>query len=227
MFSRKQLASIVAEFLGAAILTLAVISVKASGIGYSFFVALGAGLTLAILMYLFSGYSSGQFNPALTIGLWTARKVSTLRAVVYIIVQLLGGWAAYGIYNYLASPHLPAPSGHMEARVMVAELIGVFVFAFAWALATVRKYEAVALATTIGGGFAIAVMLASLGSLGLVNPAIALGVRSWNIWGSVGWGTYVLGPVIGAIVGVNVYVYLFGGGKLQVKAAAVSTKKKK
>src|SRR5665213_2556770 len=106
MFGIKKVAMLAAEFIGAAILTLAVISVRSSGIGYSFFVALGAGLALAVLVFVLASNSGAQFNPALTLGLWTSRKIKTLPAVLYIIVQLLGAWAAYGVYVYLANPHL-------------------------------------------------------------------------------------------------------------------------
>jgi hypothetical protein len=44
---------------------------------------------------------------------------------------------------------------------------------------------------------------ASSAALGLLNPAVAHGVRAWV------WGTYVLGPVIGAVIGVNLYALLF------------------
>jgi len=100
MFGVKKVAMIVAEFMGTAILTLAVLSVRSSGIGYSFFVALGAGLTVAALSFILSENSGAHFNPALTIGLWTARKVQTLPAIVYIVVQLLGAWAAFWLFKY-------------------------------------------------------------------------------------------------------------------------------
>ncbi len=222
MLGKKNLAMLVAEFLGTAVLTLAVISVRSSGIGYSFFVALGAGVALAVLSFMFSESSGAQFNPALTIGLWTARKIKTIPAIAYIIVQLLGGWAAYGIYVYLVKTHLQATGGHYAARVMVAEGIGMLVFAIGWAAAVGQKFLDGRRAATIGGAFAVGIMLASLASNGLINPAIALGTHAWDIWGSMGWGTYILGPVVGAIVGYNLYDLLIGSGKLKL---AVSKKK--
>jgi glycerol uptake facilitator-like aquaporin len=75
MFGKKKVAMLAAELLGTMLLALAVVSVRSSGIGYSFFVALGAGLAMAVLALMIGTNSGAQFNPALTIGLWTSRKI--------------------------------------------------------------------------------------------------------------------------------------------------------
>jgi aquaporin Z len=219
MFGKKKLAMIAAEFIGTAVLTLAVISVRSSGIGYSFFVALGAGLAMAVLTFVLSSSSGAQFNPALTLGLWTARKVKTLPAVMYVVIQLLGAWAAYGVYVYLVKTHLQATGGHYAARVMLAEAVGMFIFAFGWAAAAAQKFEGGKLAATVGGSFALGIMVASLASNGVINPAVAIGTHAWDIWGSMGWGTYVLGPVVGGIVGVNLYDMLMSGKSVRSTAS--------
>jgi hypothetical protein len=46
------------------------------------------------------------------------------------------------------------------------------------------------------------IIVASVSSAGLLNPALALGLRSWGT-------VYVLGPLVGALVGVNLYYLLF------------------
>ncbi|HUD06116.1 MAG TPA: aquaporin [Candidatus Saccharimonadales bacterium] len=214
MFGKKKVAMLGAELIGTAILALAVISVRSSGIGYSFFVALGAGLAMGALALVLGSNSGAQFNPALTIGLWTGRKIKTVPAVLYVVAQLLGGLVAYWFYIYIVKTHLSSNAGHFAARVMIAEATGAFIFAMGWAAAAAQKYEGVRRALTIGGAFALGVLIASLGSNGLINPAIALATRSW------GWGTYILGPVVGGIVGVNLYNMLFAAN-----GTAVSKKK--
>lgn len=217
MFGKKKLAMLVAELVGTAVLTLVVLSVRSSGIGYSFFVALGAGLAVAALTLAAGAVSGGQFNPALTLGLWTARKIKTAPAIVYIAVQLLGGAVAYWLYIYLVKNHLQNMAGHYSARVMLAEAIGTFVFVWGWAAASARKLEGLAFAAAAGGSFALGLMVAALASTGIINPAVALGTRSWA------WGTYVLGPVIGAIVAVNLQHMLFSGSDTATAAASVSS----
>ena len=220
MFGKKKVAMLGAELIGTAVLTLSVISVRSSGIGYSFFVALGAGLAMAVLTFALSANSGAQLNPALTIGLWTARKVKTLPTVLYVVVQLLGAWAAYGLYIYLVKTHLQNSSSGFSARVMLAEAVGTFIFVFGWAAAVAQKFEGIQLAATVGGAFALGIMVASLASSGIINPAVAFGTHAWNIFGSGGWGTYALGPVVGGVVGVNLYNMVFANGKATFKVVA-------
>jgi aquaporin Z len=53
---------------------------------------LGIGLTIAAAGHI----TGGVFNPALTVGLWAARRMEPVRAGVYVIAQCLGALAAAG-----------------------------------------------------------------------------------------------------------------------------------
>jgi aquaporin Z len=205
MFARNKVAMVVAEFLGTAVLTLVVLGVQRSTIGIAYFVALAAGLTVAAMSYIFTNVSGAHFNPAITIGAWTARKVRTLPALTYIVAQLLGGWAAYGVYTYFVNSGLQQISGHFTARVMIAEAVGMFIFALVWAAVAAQRLTA----NLVGAGLALGLLVASTASIGFLNPAVALGSRAWEIWGSLGWGTYVLGPVLGSIIAFNLYDLIF------------------
>ena len=59
-------------------------------------IALAHGLGFGLMVAAAGHISGGVFNPALTIGLWAARRLDQTRAIVYIIAQLLGGLAAAG-----------------------------------------------------------------------------------------------------------------------------------
>lgn len=209
MFGRDKVARLVAEFLGTGILTLVVLSVQRSTIGVPYFVALAAGLAVALLFFVFSSVSGAHFNPALTIGLWTARKVQTLQAVLYIVVQLLGAWLAYYLYTYFVANPLQPIGGHFSGRVLVAEAVGTAIFSFAFAAVVYQRFTEGVRASVAGVAFALSMIVAAAASIGLINPALALGTRAWNFAGSMGWNTYVLGPVLGAIIGVNLYALLF------------------
>ncbi|HUC88173.1 MAG TPA: aquaporin [Candidatus Binatia bacterium] len=214
MFGKKKLAMLVAELVGTSILTLVVLSVRSSGIGYSFFVALAAGIAVMALTLAVGATSGAQFNPALTFGLWTARKIKTLPAIVYIAVQLLGGACAYWLYAYLVKNHLQNTGGHYEARIFLSEAIGTFIFVWGWTAAAAKKFTGLQFAVAAGGAFALGIIVASIASGGIINPAIALGTRSW------GWTTYVLGPVVGGLVGANVQSMLFSGTEVAEASAA-------
>jgi glycerol uptake facilitator-like aquaporin len=203
MVDKKTVAMLVAEFLGAAVLTLVVLSVRGSAIGIPYFVAIAAGLTVGLTWLTSGGVLGVQMNPAVTLGLWTIRKIQTAQAVLNIAFQLLGAYAALGIFTYFTKTHLQSVAGHYDARVMLAEAVGAFVFSFGIAAAIYKEYDALLTAVVGGLAFVVGIIVASTVSNGLINPAVALGIKSWS------WGTYVLGPVVGAVVGMNLYSLVF------------------
>ena len=204
MFGRRKVATLVAEFLGTGVLTTTILSVQHSGIGYPFFIAAAAGLAIALFSYAVGESSGGYFNPAITLGQWTAGKVATVTAILYVAVELLGAWAAYYVYTYLVNNHLGKIGGHFTARILIAEAVGTGIFAFVFTAAVFGKNITQASKSAyIGIGLMIGSIAASSGAIGLLNPAVALGVRSWV------WGTYILGPVLGAIIGTQLYVLFF------------------
>lgn len=192
-----------AEFIGAGVLTLVILNVQRSTIGVPYFVATVAGLAAAVLVVAFGRTSGAQLNPAITIALWTARKVGTLKALSYVGAQLLGAWAAYYLYTYLVRNSFQPIGGHFSSRVLVAEAVGGMVLGLGWATAVYQQYVNSSRAALVGAAYMLAIIAASAASIGLVNPAVALGARAWV------WGTYVLGPVLGAVIGVNLYGLLF------------------
>ena len=60
-------------------------------------VAIGSALAVAVL--LGGPVSGGAFNPAVAISLYSAGKLAKSDLIPYIIVEILGGLAAFYIYN--------------------------------------------------------------------------------------------------------------------------------
>jgi glycerol uptake facilitator-like aquaporin len=203
MFGRQKIATLVAEFLGTGVLTLLILSVQRSTIGVPFFVATAAGLTVALMIFVLGGISGAILNPALVLALWTARKISSLTGVLFIAAEMLGAWAAYGLYTYFVNSSLQPVGGHFTGRILVAEAVGTGLFALGWAAALYQGYNRAVTASVAGLAFMLGIIAASSASIGLLNPAVALGVRAWV------WGTYVLGPILGAIIGINLFGLLF------------------
>lgn len=215
-FGKKELATLVAEFLGTGVLTLLVLSVQRSTIGVPFFVALAAGLAVIVMSFAVAGTSGGYFNPALAIGMWTARKLDTATTILYVAVQLLGGFIAYQLYSYFVSNALQSVGGHFTGRILTAEAVGAGIFAFGWSSAVYQKFSPSVRASVAGLSLTVGIIAASSAAIGILNPAVALGVKAWV------WGTYVLGPVIGAVIGVNLYGMLFADTKVATAKAAVA-----
>jgi aquaporin Z len=57
-------------------------------------VAFAHGLALAVVVSALGAVSGGHFNPAVTLGVWIMGRVTTGRAALYMLAQLLGGLAA-------------------------------------------------------------------------------------------------------------------------------------
>lgn len=214
MFGRAKVAMLSAEFLGAALLTSCVLALG-NAASINILAALAVGITLGIIVMLFGSVSGAHANPAVTFGLWTARKIETTKAVAYIAAQLLGGLAAWRLFEYLSGATVAEKAGAFEARVWIAELIGTALLTFGVMAAINRSLSNSQSAAVIGSSLFIGIMIASVGSLALLNPAIAAGVNSFN-------AAYVLGPLLGGVVGVNGYLLLFTPRAEKTKVTAVS-----
>lgn len=66
-------------------------------------IALAYGLAYTAMVIALGRVSGGHFNPAVTIGLWVVKRLGTLQAMAYSIVQL----AAAGVAAYLIRIILP------------------------------------------------------------------------------------------------------------------------
>lgn len=213
LVSRRRIAMLTAEFFGAGLITTMVLTLGTAQESAAYFIAIAVGLVLAALILTVGMASGGHFNPAISLGLWTVRRSSALRTVTYIAAQLLGGAAAYWLFTYLADTKI-VNSGEFDGRILLAETLGTMLLAIGVAAAVFNKQDGGKAAFTVGGSLAIGIMVASIASAGLLNPAVALGVGSWV------WGTYVLGPILGAIIGFNLYALLFAPAKEVVKTKA-------
>jgi glycerol uptake facilitator-like aquaporin len=218
MTVRSRIATLVAEFLGTAVLATVAINVSRSQIGIGYFVAIGVGVALALLVLMFGRVSGAHLNPAVTIGLWTLRKIGTVQAIAYLAVQMLGGLAAWQLANYFVGQEIQSIAGNaFDWKVLVAEAVGALVFTFAIAAAVFKdELDSTQKAALIGGGLFLGVVTASLASNAVLNPAIALANQSWS-------RAYIFGPIIGSVIGMNLYVLLFAPASALVPSRARAT----
>ncbi len=223
MFGRQKIAMMVAEFVGAGTLALTLFSMQRYMPNtLSFFPALVAGLTVAVMVLIFGDVSGAHINPAITFGLWTARKIQTGRAIVYMAAQMLAGAGAWFLLRYWTTtsmfPLKNISGRNTDYKVLIAEAVGTFIFSFGFAAAVYRAYEGLQKAATIGASFAIGILVASFVSNGILNPSVALGINSFKL-------PYVVGPLLGAIVGINLYSLIFADRVEKVREVKVVPKK--
>lgn len=218
MFGRNKVAIFLAEFIGTFALTTTVFAMLGRNIFYPLGGAMVAGLTLGVMTLVVGATSGSHINPVVTLGLWTARKIKTLQALVYMVAQVAGAYASWLLCQYLLNQKLINKGGPtvMNWRIFTAEAVGTFIFTFGLASAIYQGYKGLKFAATAGTSLFVGSLVASFGSLGLLNPAVAGGLRTIGV-------AYVAGPVIGAIVGINLYSMLFAPSRVAVaKATSVS-----
>jgi aquaporin Z len=209
MLTKGRATPLVAEFLGAGIWTFVAL-VLSETTSVSYFIATSVGLAVVLIYMMFSGVSGAHFNPAITFGMWTARRITTVRAVAYIVVQLLGGLASWRLYEYFSGHHIASKTSHWSTSVWLAEVVGTAILAMGFAAALYKAVDALNAALTIGTALFVGVLVAATASAGYLNPAVALGQRSFN-------SVYILGPLVGGLVGVNLYNWLFAGATIKVR----------
>lgn len=201
MINKNKFVPLVAEFIGTAVLTLAVLSVIGRT-SFPFFAALGAGLTVGIMIMSIGKVSGAHLNPAITFGLWTRRKIDSYTAIAYIGSQILGAIVALAVFQYLVDKALSAPAQAFDMKVLVAEGLGAAVFGFGFYSAIDNKLAGGAFVASVVLALMSGVLVASIASAGLINPAVALGTDSFS-------RAYIFGPLIGAPLGMAVYHRLF------------------
>lgn len=98
-----------AEFLGTFWLVLggcgsAVLAAAFPQVGIGLLgVSLAFGLTVLTMAYAVGHISGGHFNPAVTLGLYTARRIPAADVMPYIIAQVVGAVVAAGVLYLIAS----------------------------------------------------------------------------------------------------------------------------
>src|SRR6187402_1265988 len=97
-----------AEFIGTLWLVLggcgsAVLAAAFPGLGIGFVgVSFAFGLTVLTMAYAVGHISGGHFNPAVTIGLWSAGRCANRHVLPYIVAQVIAAIAAAGVLWVIA-----------------------------------------------------------------------------------------------------------------------------
>lgn len=222
--------ALTAEFIGTFLLAAIVIAGQGQPIIVMF--------ALVGIVLLVGTLSGAHVNPAITVGALVTRRISWLRALGYIIVQVLGAALAFVVLNAFLSASAPvseeaqmfgqtAPALFAAAEiatiagkewfVFFAEVLGagILALAVASALRSAKGGDRVAASLTVGFGIFIALMVAVssasyAGASAIINPAVAVALQAFD-W-SVLWSfvAYALAPVLGGIAGFIVYDVVWG-----------------
>lgn len=196
--TQKVMKKYLAEALGTGVLALVVgLSLQ---VGFPVSTPVLAALVLALFVYSVGHISGTHINPAVTLGLWSIGKIKPNEALMYIIAQCIGAVAAILVVS--STVGLAALNVENSFPALLAEMAGTLFFAFGIAGVVYEKTPKDISGLAIGGSLLLGITIAALlGSNGVLNPAVAFGIGSLNFF-------YVIGPVIGSILGMQLYKYL-------------------
>lgn len=193
-------------------------------------IAAAHGLVLAIMISAIGHISGAHFNPAVTFGIWIARKISTPLAALYIATQLIaavvGGFILLAIFPssawqpvHLGTPGLGNGASFGTGVLLEAVLTFFLVFAVFGVAVDVRgPFKGIA-------GFGIGLVVAfdilmggpltgaSMNPARTFGPAVASGFWQDHL-------VYWIGPLIGAAIAAAVYGYVLLPRPSTVEAGA-------
>src|SRR5271168_2001756 len=212
---------VIAEFFGTFWLVLggcgaAVLAAGFPNLGIGFLgVAFAFGLTVLTMAYAVGHISGGHFNPAVTIGLWSAGRFASKHVIPYVIAQVIGaiiaavvlwliasgkpGWVAGGFaangYGDLS------PGKYALGSCFISEVVMTFFFLFV-IIGTTSKGAAagfagipIGLALTLIHLVSIPVTNTSVNPARSTGPALFAGgeyiAQLWLFW---------IAPIIGAVI---------------------------
>lgn len=216
MNTRAYLAELIGTFL---FMTIGYASVAAAGSGSApglLVVPFAFGFGLLAAIFAFGQVSGGHFNPAVTIAMVLDKRTTAMDAVGYIVAQVIGAIGAAAVIviavNQAAvTSGITKPAGGVsDIGALILEIIFTAGF-LAVILASTKRVPTLApLAiplTLVAIHFATATL-----SGASVNPARSIG--SAIVGGDVSalW-IYLVGPVIGSVLGWAAYRVVDGGGE--------------
>jgi aquaporin Z len=187
-------------------------------------VSLAFGLSVLTMVYAVGHVSGGHFNPAVTVGLCTARRFLGRDVVPYVVAQVAGAVCGAAILYFIASGKAGfdassgfavngydrySPGGYSLVAALVAELVMTFFFLIVILGATNKRAPqqmagiAIGLALTLIHLVTIPVTNTSVNPARSTGPALFAGgwaiKQLWLFW---------LAPIVGAALAGVAYRFL-------------------
>nr|WJQ78223.1 AQUAPORIN 5 [Bubalus bubalis] len=180
-------------------------------------ISLAFGLAIGTMAQALGPVSGGHMNPAITLALLAGNQISLLRAIFYVVAQLVGAIAGaailYGLAPYNARGNLAVNAlnnNTTAGQAVVAEMILTFQLALCVFSSTDSRRTSpvgspalsIGLSVTLGHLVGIYFTGCSMNPARSFGPAVIM-----NRFSSAHWVFWV-GPIVGAAVAAIIYFYL-------------------
>jgi aquaporin Z len=204
------------------------------GIGFAG-VALAFGLTLLTMAFAIGGISGCHINPAVTVGLWAARRFNGRDVIPYIVAQVVGGIIAGGVLYVIASgqagfttangfasngygDHSP---GHFSLLACaVCEVVMTLMFIFIIAGSTDKRVVAGFAPIPIGLALTLIHLISIPVTNTSVNPARSTAVAVYaGGWAVAQLWLFWIAPIVGGAIGGKLYSALFDSDEREISSA--------
>lgn len=201
---------LVAEFIGtfALVFVGCLVLVNMAGQAESRLIgaALAYGFVVATMVWATSAISGGHLNPAVSFGLFVARRIDGITALGYIISQVMGGLAGASLFSIIqpgeVNPALLAATPALGTNVLpwaavVAEAVATFFLLFVIFSTSLDRRQNRQAALFIGLIFVVCMFAIGPLTGAALNPARYFGPAM--VMGKLdNWYVYVVGPLLGA-----------------------------
>jgi len=178
--------------------------------------ALASGLAIAVMSVAFSHISGAHFNPAVTIGFWITKRMSTVEVLGYWIAQMLGGIVAAFCLKAIVpredawqpvlggTPDLVRDFTRLPAMGLEA-LITFFLVLVYFATTSEDNIDSRSLSSfAFGLVYTIGILVAAPFTGAALNPARAFGpALASTHWSNQ--GVYWVGPLAGGFLAGLIY----------------------
>lgn len=174
----------------------------------------------------FAHISGAHLNPAVTIGCWVTKRLSTIQSILYCVAQLLGAIAAAYLLTMIVAEQIWRPMGlgtpdlgpdFTRWHAMLLEGVMAFILVVAYFSTVLDERGAFNKVSGFAVGLVVSVeVLVATAFLGgsvpigasAINPARTFGtaLASWH-WR--GHGVFWVGPLFGGVIAAVIYDRLF------------------
>ncbi|ESO82234.1 hypothetical protein LOTGIDRAFT_170145 [Lottia gigantea] len=224
--------AVIAEFLGTMLLVLVAcgscITLGKATAPTITQISLCFGLSVATIVWNIAHVSGGHINPAVTVGMFAARKISLARACFYVLFQLVGSIVGAGLLMAMTPVEKHGTLGMtlVSDKINIGQAVGIeffitFILVFTVFASCDSKRKdlngsiplTIGLSVTMCHLFAIQYTGSSMNTARSFGPAVIMAVwdHHWVYW---------LGPILGGAVAGILYDHVFASNSSLQKVKA-------